>query len=149
MKLIVETLQTNLEQEILYNSDQRIHIASIIPYLYSHNLKSGVFKFDLIKGSEVVFSKEFTWEDIKGEIDKDYFHVYYPVVPSDPLQLERGLYKFKISAVSGYIAGGTSFLGWIKQFEDKQLPMNYVPLSDIQNTFTLRFKEYVEEHYYG
>lgn len=144
MKLVVETLYESLEQDITLESDRRIHIGAIIPYLYFHNLSSGLFKFQLIRNSSVLYEHLFSWEDIKaGKID-NYMHVYHPIVPVSPIQLESDNYKVKIMAVSGYQATGNSFLGWIKQHEDIQLPMDYTPISDIQNTFTIRFKEYKE-----
>lgn len=140
MKFVVETLQDTLEQEIRVESDSRVHIGAFIPYLYFHNLSSGIFNFQLIRNSSVLYEHQFTWEDIKAGKLENYIHVYHPIVPVNPIQLESGIYKLKISSISGYFASGNSFLGWIKQHEDIQLPMDYVPNGDIQNTFTVRFK---------
>lgn len=144
MKLVVETLQDSLEQDVILDYQGRIHIGAIIPYLYFHNLSSGLFKFQLIKNSVVLHEQEFSYLDIKAGKTDNYMHVYHPIVPVDPIQLENGTYTFKIMVISDYSVTGNSFLGWIKQHEDIQLPMNYVPTSDIQNTFTLRFKVYKE-----
>lgn len=142
MKLIVETLYTSLTQQINCNSEKRVHIGAIIPYLYFHNLSSGEFKFEILKSDSVIYSHFFDWKDIKGSIAEDYFHVYYPVVPSNPVQIEEGTYSIVLTALSGYNVEGNSFLGWIKQHEDIQLKMDYLPDSDNQNTLTVRFKEY-------
>lgn len=142
MKLVIETIKTSMEQEISHISDERSHIGAIIPYLYFHNLQSGVFKFELLSGANVLYEHQFNYLDIKGGKLENYMHVYHPIVPNDPIQLEKGTYTFRISAVSDYEAKPDSFLAWIKQHEDIQLPMQYVPTSDARNTLTIRFKEY-------
>jgi hypothetical protein len=145
--LVIETLRTSLEQVIECKTESRVHIAAIIPYLYFHNLTSGEFKFELSTTERVIYQHDFSWIDIKGDSQGEYIRVFHPIVPTDPIQLESGVYTFKISAISGYEAQSDSFLGWVKQHEDIQLPMAYVPGSDIKNTFTLRFKEYKEGQY--
>jgi hypothetical protein len=142
MKLVVETLVTSLEQEINCITDKRVHIGAIIPYLYYHNLSSGEFKFELKRDNTLIYEHLFNWQDLKGNKVENYFHEYYPIVPVDPIQLEAGSYSVTITALPGYNVDGNSFLGWIKQHEDIQLAMAYVPAGDIQNTFTIRFKEY-------
>jgi hypothetical protein len=68
MKLIVETLYTSLTQQINCNSEKRVHIGAIIPYLYFHNLSSGEFKLEILKNDSVIYGHFFDWQDIKGSI---------------------------------------------------------------------------------
>lgn len=146
MKFLMDVIKDKIEQRVDCTSISRIQIGAIIPYLYFHNLESGVFKFVLQKDSTVIFEKQFTKEDIASEINEAYAHIYYPVVPGNPLPIEAGEYTFRIESVSDYNPTANSFLGWIKQHEDIQLPMAYNPLSDVKNTYTIRFKEYKGIH---
>lgn len=142
MILVVETLQNSLEQEVVCTSENRVHIGAIIPYLYFHNLSSGQFKFELLSGDNVLYEHLFSYSDIKGLVSGNYLHTYFPIVPTSPIQLEQGNYKLRISVVSDYSVKSTSFLGWVKQHEDIQLPMQYNPNNDNENTLTVRFKIY-------
>lgn len=142
MKFLMDVIKDGLEQRIDCTSSNRIQIGAIIPYLYFHNLESGVFKFVLYKETSVIYEKEFSRDDIASVLTEDFAHVYFPIVPVNPLPIEQGEYTFRIEAVSDYSPTANSFLGWIKQHEDIQLPMSYIPLSDVKNTYTIRFKEY-------
>ncbi len=143
MKFLMDVIKEGgLEIDLEYSSSQRLQVAAIIPYLYFHNLTSGVFKLEVEKYAETIFSKEFSYLDIKKQETSSYLHVYHPVVCENPLPIEEGTYTFKIFPISGYEASGNSFLGWIKQHENIQVPMSYNPLSDVKNPYTIRFKEY-------
>ena len=143
--LLVQQLETELSQEIRYSSSTRCNIAALIPYIYLHNAPDGTFTFDLLNSDdEVVFSQDFDSADIKASIPttNNYAHVFYPIVPNNPIQIESGLYTIKLSA-SGYSPSSTSYLGWIQQFENLQLPMEYVPANDTEKPLAIRIKQYV------
>ena len=89
--LLVETLNTSLEQEIRLESEFRYSIGAIIPYLYLHNSPAGTFTLSIInEDDETVFSQVFTSVLIKTALGTalDYAHVFYPIIPSDPIQLD-------------------------------------------------------------
>jgi hypothetical protein len=140
--LLVETLQDSLSQEIDFTLDERVEIAAFIPYIYFHNVTGAVFTFELKRDSDVIFEQDFTSEQVK-EASGDYAHVFYPIIPINPVQLENGSYTFTIKRKSGYLAGA-SFIGWIKQYVDVQNEMSYTPESSASNTFAIRFKKFRE-----
>ena len=144
-QLLVETLTTELSQEINYDSDERCSIACFIPYIYFHNAV-GSFTFEIESDYGVIFSKSFTAQDIKDSIPStaNYAHVFYPIIPTNPVQIERGSFTFRLIAGAGYSVTQSSFIGWIKQHEDIQNRMSYNPASDNENTFAIRFKMYKE-----
>jgi len=143
--LVSQTLETELVQEIRFNLSTRLHLGAMIPYLFMFNSPDGVFTFNLLKGVQTIFSKSFTCADIRASLSTmdDYAHVFYPIIPDDLIQIENGLYTFKLTA-SGYTNTQASFLGWIQQHENIQNEMDYIPKNDEANSFAIRFKEYKE-----
>jgi hypothetical protein len=139
--LLVRTLYDKLEQEIEYTGTNRALMAAFIPYLYIHNVTGATFRFEIERNASVIFSQEFTSEEINLAVGGVYAHVFYPIVPTNPVQLEAGIYKFRIEVVSGYVAG-SSFIGWIQQHQDTQNVMDYIPEDDSQLSFAIRFKQY-------
>lgn len=141
--LLVQTLYTQLEQEIEYTGENRVLMAAFIPYLYFHNVTGATFRFEIERDSSIIFSQEFTSSEIATAVGGQYAHVFYPIVPTNPVQLEAAVYTFRILAVSGY-AAGASFIGWIQQHQDTQNAMDYTPTDDSQLSFAIRFKQYQE-----
>lgn len=139
--LLVETLKTELSQEIRLENQERYTIGAIIPYLYLHNSPVGTFTLEIISGVNSVFSQSFTSADIKAVIgtSDNYAHVFYPIVPQNPVQLDAGVYTIKLTA-SGYMALGSSFLGWIRQHENLNNKLDYEPVSDDENPLAVRLK---------
>lgn len=144
MKLLVETLTNEFSQVINYEGE-RVSIGAFIPYLYCHNAV-GTFTFRVESNAGIIFSQQFSISDIKTSLNtaNDYFHVFYPIIPINPVQLESGQYTFKLIAPMGYSPTQSSFIGWVKQHEDIQNSMDYTPASDSENTFAIRFKVYKE-----
>jgi hypothetical protein len=145
--LLVETLKTELEQEIRLENYERYNIGAIIPYLYLHNAPAGTFTLEIISGATSLFSQSFTSNDIKLSLEtvNNYAHVFYPIVPLIPIQLNAGTYKIKLSS-SGYTVSGNSFLGWIRQHEDLNNKLDYVPASDSDNPLAIRLKVFKRGH---
>lgn len=145
MILLVETLKSSLVQEIEYSGSDRLSMAAFIPYLYCHNI-SGTFTFQVLNGTEILVDESFTIDQIKESMNtvSNYLHVFYPIIPSNPVQIENGNYTFKLIAPNGYFPTQSSFIGWIKQHEDIQNSMNYNPSSSESNSFAIRFKSYKE-----
>lgn len=143
--LLIETIESGgLEQEYRLALETRYNIGSIIPYLYMHNAPAGVFTLEVLVNAVSVFSQTFTSASIKASLPtvNDYARIFYPVVPINPLQLERGLFSVKISGDAAYLASysSSSFLAWIKQHEDLSNDLDYTPSTDLENPLALRLK---------
>ena len=141
--LLIETLQTELSQDIRLSGKERYSIGAIIPYIYMHNSPPGLFTLSLLSASTTVFSQSFTSEDIKLSIPtvNNYAHVFYPVVPTNPIQLDSGTYTVKITS-SAYSPTSVSFLALIRQHEDLNNKLDYIPASDDENPLAIRLKIY-------
>ena len=145
MIVLVNKLTTILEQEVDYTLNKRAHIGAIYPYIVMVGAPTGDFTFGLIKGVTTLFSKTFDCDDIKLSLTTtdNNAHAFYPIIPTNPTQIEKGSYKLRLSA-SGYTATSTSYLGWAQQFEDIQNEMSYTPSGDEQNSLAFRVKVYKE-----
>lgn len=141
--LVVQTLVNELSQDFEIVLNERYHLGAIIPYLYFHN-PVGTFTIELVRDLDTIFSKSFTLLDVQTALDtnSNYIHCFYPIIP-DAIKLEKGQYKIKLTA-SGYSSNPSSFIGWCQQFEDVQNEMNYLPLSDDENSLAFRVKIYKE-----
>ena len=141
--LVIETLVTELSQNIRLSGKERYSIGAIIPYIYMHNAPSGTFTLKLLSGVTELLSQSFTSSDIKASIPttNNYTHVFYPVIPINPIQLDGGTYTVKIIA-SGYAPNSVSFLALIRQHEDLNNKLDYVPLTDDENPLAIRLKVY-------
>ena len=108
-----------------------------------HNAPSGTFTLKLLSGVTELLSQSFTSSDIKASIPttNNYTHVFYPVIPINPIQLDSGTYTVKITA-SGYAPTSVSFLALIRQHEDLNNKLDYVPLTDDENPLAIRLKVY-------
>ena len=116
MILVSRELKTELTQEFNLLLDKRHHVREVSVYLLMYNSPSGEFTFEILKGSEVVYSYEFTSQDIKtalGTTD-DYAHLFLPM-PAN-FSLSRGTYIAKLSA-DNYTYLSSSFLGWVNDWE--------------------------------
>jgi hypothetical protein len=142
--LLVETLRISLSQEFSITDEDRHQIGAFIPYIYMHNAPAGTFIFSVKNSANVtIFSKSFTSIDIKASLNTslDYAHVFHPIIPTDPIQLEKGNYIFTLSS-SGYTNSSSSFLGWIRQYESLNNILDYEPTDDGQNPLATRLKVY-------
>lgn len=142
--LLIQKLETELAQELRYNLSDRCQIGAFIPYIYMHNAPSGTFTIDLLNSDDdVIMSKQFDCDDIKTALSStdNYAHVFYPIIPTSPIQIEYGTYTIKLSA-SGYSPTNASYLGWIQQHENIQNIMDYVPSDDTKNSLALRIKKW-------
>lgn len=141
--LVCQTLETSLVQEIRLSKDVRYNIGSIAPYLYVHNVPSGTFTLSIKRAAATVFSQSFTSADIQDALGtaENYMHVFFPIVPASPIQLDRGLYEVVLSA-TGYTATASSFIAWVQQHENLNNILDYTPSSDEQNPLALRLKVY-------
>ena len=142
--LLVEKLRDLLSQEFTVTDEDRHHVGAFIPYIYMHNAPAGTFIFSVKNSSNVtIFSKSFTSIDIKASLNtsQNYAHVFYPIIPANPIQLEKGNYIFTMSS-SEYNNSSSSFLGWIRQYESLNNILGYETTDDGQNPLATRLKVY-------
>jgi hypothetical protein len=144
-------LYKKLNSELFQNrtlviSDERIdriHIAAFCPYILMVGNPSGTLTFSVETNSVEIFSQDFTSADIRLSLNTtdNYAHVFYPIAPTNPIQLGEGDYVFKLT--SSYTPTELSHFGWIQQYEDIQTDTNYTISSDDQNPLAMRIKLYV------
>lgn len=120
MSLInVEALRaTPLIQEFKIKRN-RLHLEGIRPWLYLHNDPAGTFTLTLKDGANILDSVDFTVSDLKngaGFADNQYHKGYFDLRLNAILHHDR-LYTLELSS-SGYAFAGSSYLGWIKEFEN-------------------------------
>lgn len=141
MKVVANELKDELSQEVELLLSERYTIGCISPYIYIHNAPSGTFKLSIFSGATEVFFKTFTCSDIKTAISStnNYAHVFYPIIPDNPLQLSSGQYILKLTS-SGYTYSKTSFIAWCQQFEDLNNELSYTPLNIAKNPLAFRVK---------
>lgn len=139
--LLVDKLVTELTHEIRLTNSSRVHISAFYPYLFLYNSPVGTFTLSILRGATAIFSQSFDSAAIKISIPtvNDYAHVFYPIIPPNPLPIESGLYTIKLSA-TGYVPTESSYLGWIKQHEDVQNNLEYVSANDTYNPYAIRIK---------
>ena len=145
--LVIDELKSSLEQEFRLDRQERYSIGAFIPYLYMHNSPLGTFKITLSKnGNAINFLETFTSADIKLALNTsdNYAHVFYPIIPSKPIQLEKGLYKITLSSVSGYTFKNNSYLGWIRQHENVQPDRSYYLNDESELAYSMRIKVFTE-----
>ena len=143
--LVVNPIGTMVEQDFTYNLNDRCNLGAFYPYLLMVGSPAGTFTYELIKNGDTLFSKSFTSSDIKNSLSTtdDFAHDFYPIIPDNPVQLEKGAYKLRLTN-SGYFQNGSSYLGWVQQFEDIQNELSYIPSGDNQNSLAFRLKIYKE-----
>jgi hypothetical protein len=143
--LVFQALKDELSQEISYGLNERLHLGCVSIYLIVMNSPPGTFTVSMTGQNGLVFSKSFTSTDIKtalGTTD-NFYHVFYPVIPTNNVQIGYGDYTITLTA-SGYASSDSSFIGWVQQHEDIQSSFSYVSSSDEANQLSMRIKSYKE-----
>lgn len=125
MKIVLDELKTTLTQK--FTTVEREQAYAIRPYLYLHNDPVGSFTISIKHGSTVLGQSTLTISEIKTEAgfaDNQYHHGVFRFI-FDPLVVlqARTEYNIELSA-SGYSYSDSSFIGWVKEFEN------------LKNTFT-------------
>ena len=147
MKLLVEELRdgSSLSQSFSFNLEKRAEIKGFYPYLFMSNAPTGTFTFSVTGTNGFSFSKSFTSQDIKNCIPtvNSNIHVFFPILPSAPIFLSKGDYTMTLSS-TGYFYNRGSFVGWIKQFENLNVPLSYTPSNDAENPLAFRLKVFKE-----
>ena len=118
--LLVEPLEgTPLTQEFTLKS-QRLNLTAIRPRLYLHNDPTGTFTLNLKYNGNIISSADFTVADIKSGAsynDNEYHHGFIKLDMGAVLNLGF-TYQLELTS-SGYTFAESSYLGWIKEFENQ------------------------------
>lgn len=147
-KLLVEELFENSEltQVENFQLNKRVQVGSVCPYIYMHNAPPGQF-FAGIRNLNGNFEYEFEFDSayIKTLLNTtdNYAHVFLPIVTSYPIFLEKGSYELYLYA-ENYTFYRTSFIGWIRQHENLNNDLDYIPSNDAENPLASRLKVYRE-----
>lgn len=117
--LVVEELQTTLEQDFILELNRRYNVKAVRPYIYMHNAPSGTFTIKIKQGSEVLASKDFTSAEIKSDLSTsdNYAHIYKAIEFDEIIQLDKNTYTIELSS-SGYTYSDSSFIGWVRDYEN-------------------------------
>jgi len=117
--LIVEELQTTLEQTITFNNWGRFQLEGMALYLYMHNAPAGTFTVSVKDGATTLVSKDFTSAEIKTDLSTsdNYAYLWKPIELDNTSPLRTQNYTVEISS-SGYTYSSGSYLGWIKPYEN-------------------------------
>jgi hypothetical protein len=131
----------SISQEVEILDQERKFIACFSPYLFFYNNPTGTIIFKVTKSAVVVFQSTIDLGNIKAEIGttSDYIHLFYPIIPINPLSLERGAYTISIEAGT-YSYSPSSYIGWSSQHENIQSIFNYVAIDDTENPLAMRVK---------
>ena len=132
-KLVVDELQTTLEQTFTYDLDKRATIHAVGLYLYMCNAPSGTFTLSVKSGATTLISQTFDSAEMKTDMSTtdNYLYMWKTLLFDDLIQLEKGTYTLELSS-SGYTYSSTSYLAWIKEHEN--IFMNYTGTA---NNFTM------------
>lgn len=141
-KLVVEDLQTTLEQDFTVYLERRITVAGIRPYIYMHNSPSGTFTFTLKRAGVTIASDSFDSTEIKSDLGTtdNYIHIWKVLNLANVIHLESGAYSLELSS-SGYTYSDSSYLGWVKEHEHLTSEINGSPLTDFNNPMSIQLFE--------
>lgn len=141
--LVVDELKTTLTQTINLNKVRRYNIAAVRPLIYMENAPSGTFTLSIKSGATTLASKSFTSADIKADLGtSDNFAYLWKNVTFDiPVKLNNGAYTLELSS-SGYSYSSSSYIGWIKEFENIFNEINGTPQDYSENPFSYQLFEY-------
>lgn len=139
---LYDDLQDSIENDFTFSLEEVQVVKGFYPYLYMKNAPVGVFKFEVSRGESVIFSKNFTSEDIKNALktEDNNAYVFHPMLPSPFLLMDRGTYKAMVSVVSGYTPNENSHMGWIRLHNFPVNDIDYVPQSDSEIPFAMKIK---------
>lgn len=141
--LVVDELKTTLTQTFTLTLNKRYNIGGIRPYIYMHNSPSGTFTLKIKSGANTLASKDFTSAEIKTDMSTsdNYVHIWKGLLFDTPIQLVKGSYILELSS-SGYSYSASSFLGWVKEYENIFNEVSGTPLSYFDNPYSFQLFEY-------
>lgn len=147
MKILTQELRdAPLVHVFQIRLQRRSNIGGFYPFIVMKGAPVGTFTFKISSGSlGELFSKDFTSDDIKSAMStvNNSLYVWFPIIPENPMFLERGEYTAEISS-SGYFYSRASFIGWGQQHENLTNILSEPVGNDMQNPLALRLKVFKE-----
>ena len=113
-------------------------------YVYAHNAPAGNFQLAIKDGATTIATFAFTAAQVKAAFDtaNDYFHGWHSLDMGDFVSLNAGTYTFELSHTSGYTYSDSSYMAWVKIFEDRPFPIGYTINSFTDCPFGLEIWSY-------
>lgn len=142
--IVADELIDELTQEINLTYDKIYHIGGIKIKLLMFNNPGGTFTLSIKDGATTLASESFTSADIKSDLSTTDNYAYLYKALNFSLPLKKGSYDLVLSA-SGYNPTDSSFLGWIKSFENIFNAINGSPTSLEDNPFDVLIYENTRE----
>lgn len=141
--LVVNELRTTLEQD--FYVDKRLQLSAIRLNLYLHNDPSGTFTLSVKNGSDTIATSSLTVSTIKtnaGLSDNQYHHGFFRFDFSDIVPLIKNVtYTLELSS-SGYTFSDSSYIGWIKEFENNTNTLIDSTDNDFEKDFSFQLWGY-------
>ena len=135
--LVLEELKTSLVQDFTFTTLNRRHIKAIGLKLYMHNAPTGTFTLNVKLGANILASVNFTSDDIKTDLSTtdNYCYLYKVLEFGNTLIVEgTNTYRLELTA-SSYSFTDSSYLGWIKSYENIFNDVDGNATSIIENAF--------------
>jgi hypothetical protein len=141
--LVLDELRTTLTQE--FTLDSRKQVVAIRPNLLFFNDPAGTYTVTVKDGSTVIGSASLSMSEIltgTGWTASQYHHGVILFQFSSPLILNKDItYSIELSA-AGYTFSESTYVGWIKSYENKINTFNITVDSDHENPLDYQMWSY-------
>lgn len=118
--ILCETLEdTALVQQVNFKAYRKHRIPGVQLRVVYYNSPVGTFNVEFKSGLDVLGSGSFTTQDIKDgrNTTDDYGYVFVPITFNNAITILPGSYTIELSS-TGYTYSSSSFMGWVKSFEN-------------------------------
>lgn len=139
MYIIVNELDTVISQTVTVIKKEMV-LSAIRPYIYIHNISTGDLKVSAEKDSVEVASLTQSIATIKAGLESDntYYHGFIKFQLASPIRLSRGDYVIKLLGVNGYSSANDSFIGWVKEYEDRTNNVTVPTVADLDSPHSVQ-----------
>lgn len=117
--IVYDTLETELNQEIVIGNQLGLYSPTIKLWLFCNNNPTGTFKLGIYKDSNLVAEESFTVADLYTQLGQsgNSCHLFY-ALDFKGIKLPFGFYVLKLNS-TGYTYSKSSFLAWVKDWESE------------------------------
>ena len=137
--LAVDRLISYLEQPITVRRD--LLCASLRAKLYVHALPSGTFTLKISRDSQIVSQVSFSSVNLQQKISTPYVYFWGDFAFPATFHLTRGDYLIRLES-SGYTFTDSSFIGWVKDFDELERDLTGEANDFSQYPFSFNLIEY-------
>lgn len=144
--LVVDQLVTTLSQSFTLDQYRPYHIPAIRAKFAMFNSPGGTFSLKIKDGSTELASGSFTSAELKSDLStsNNYLWIDKSVVFDTICVLKQGTYTLELSA-TGYTFSETSYLAWVKSYENIFNELSDSPASFTENPFDFIILEKIRE----